>query len=331
MSEKLEVDSLSNEVQREGQISDPAAIHIDPVLEKRIITKFDWLVLPQFVIIIILGFVLFFPLGAYICMRWTVVPMLTNPVISSYLDRSNIGNARIFGFEDDLGLEGNEFANLSSFFYVTYVIFEIPWVLALKAWGANAIMAIAIVLWSAVTIGTGFVQNYQQAVGCRLALGFAEAGIFPALTFVVSTIYPRESQGKRVAVLYGATALSGACGGLIAYGIQQMGTKLGLEAWRWLFIIEGAFSFAFGILCWASLPKASDEAWFLKPEERQLMKNRRIRDAAYTGTHEKFSWAHLKLAFTDVMVWVAAVTLFCGGIPLFGFGIFLPTIIRGFG
>lgn len=248
-----------------------------------------------------------------------------------YLDRSNIGNARIFGFEEDLGLVGNEFANLSSFFYVTYVIFEIPWVLALKAWGANLIMAIAIVLWSAVTIGTGFIQNYHQGVGCRLALGFAEAGIFPALTFVVSTIYPRESQGKRVAVLYGATALSGAFGGLIAYGIQQMGTRLGLEAWRWLFIIEGAFSFAFGILCWASLPKASDEAWFLKPEERQLMKNRRIRDAVYTGTHEKFSWAHVKLAFTDVMVWVAAITLFCGGIPLFGFGIFLPTIIRGFG
>ncbi|KAL2207599.1 MFS general substrate transporter [Sarocladium strictum] len=288
---------------RDGQNPLPTEIYIDPVMERRIVTKFDWLVLPQFVIIIILG----------------------------YLDRSNIGNARIFGFEADLGLKGNEFANLSSFFYVTYVIFEIPWVLALKAWGANTVMAIAIVLWSAVTIGTGFIHNYQQGVGCRLALGFAEAGIFPALTFVVSTIYPRESQGKRVAVLYGATALSGAFGGLIAYGIQQMGTRAGLEAWRWLFIIEGAFSFVFGILCWASLPKSSDEAWFLKPEERQLMKNRRIRDAAYTGTSEKFSWAHLKLAFSDVMVWVAAITLFCGGIPLFGFGIFLPTIIRGFG
>jgi MFS family permease len=247
------------------------------------------------------------------------------------LDRSNIGNARIFGFEKDLNLKGNEFANLSSFFYVTYVIFEIPWVLALKAWGANLILAVAIVLWSAVTIGTGFIHNYSQGIVCRLALGFAEAGIFPALTFVVSTIYPRESQGKRIAVLYGASAFSGAVGGLIAYGIQQMGNRHGLEAWRWLFIIEGIISVVLGIACWFSLPKSSEEAWFLTPEERQLMKDRRVRDVVYTGTESKFSWAHLKLAFTDVMVWVAAITLFCGGIPLFGYGIFLPTIIRGLG
>ena len=49
---------------------------------------------------------------------------------------------------------------------------------------------------------------------------------------------------------------------------------------------EGAVSFVFGILCWVSLPKACDEAWFLKPNERQLMKDRRIRDVAYTGKIE---------------------------------------------
>lgn len=62
------------------------------------------------------------------------------------------GNARIFGFEEDLGLTGNDFANISSFFFVTYVIFEVPWVLAVKKWGANSVIAIAIVSWSAVTI-----------------------------------------------------------------------------------------------------------------------------------------------------------------------------------
>lgn len=247
-----------------------------------------------------------------------------------YLDRSNIGNARIFGFEEDLGLKGNEFANLSSFFYITYVIFEMPWVLAVKAWGANLVIGLAIIAWSAVTVGAGFARNYHEAMAGRLCLGFAEAGIFPALTFLISTIYPRESQGKRVAVLYGATALSGAFGGLIAYGIQQMGTRAGIEAWRWLFIIEGIISLLFGLLCWISLPKSSDHAWFLSTEERQLVKDRRLRDIAYTGSDE-FSWSYLRMAFFDPMVWAAAFTLFCAGIPLFGYGIFLPTIIRGLG
>lgn len=248
----------------------------------------------------------------------------------SYLDRSNIGNARIFGFEEDLKLKGNEFGNLSSFFYVTYVIFEIPWVLALKRWGANVIIGIEIVLWSCITIGSAFAKNYHHATAGRLCLGFAEAGIFPALTFVISTIYPRESQGKRVAVLYSATAISGAFGGLIAYGIQKMGNRAGIEAWRWLFIIEGIISLGFGLLCWVSLPKSADNAWFLTTDEKQLMKDRRIRDVAYTG-EDKFSWSYARMAFTDPMIWAAAFSLFCAGIPLFGYGIFLPTIIRSLG
>lgn len=245
-------------------------------------------------------------------------------------NNSNTGNARIFGFEEDIGLKGNEFGNISSLFYVTYVVFELPWVLAVKRYGANLILGIAIVSWSAVVIGTGFIHNYTQAVVVRLLLGLAEAGVFPALTFLVSTIYPRESQGKRVAVLYAASAISGAFGGLIAYGIQTMGDRLGLAAWRWLFIIEGAISIGIGMLCWVSLPRSSQDAWFLKDDEKRLMEERRQRDIAYTGSDE-FSSSYILMAFTDIMVWVAAFSLFCAGIPLFGFGLFLPTIIRGIG
>lgn len=60
------------------------------------------------------------------------------------------------------------------------------------------------------------------------------------------------------------------------------------------------------------------------------MQERRLRDAAYTGSDE-FSWSYIWMALTDIMVWVAALSLFCAGIPLFGFGLFLPTIIRGLG
>lgn len=242
----------------------------------------------------------------------------------------HVGNARIFGFEESLNLSGNDFANISTFFYVTYVIFEIPWVLCLHKLGANTVLAIAIVLWSAITIGMGFVKNYHQCIALRFLLGFAEAGLFPALTYILSTMYTRASQGKRVAVLYGAIALSGAFGGLIAYGIQLMGDKAGLEAWRWLFIIEGIISFVLGIGSWFSIPTSAEKAWFLKDQEREVMRAIRERDALHRGS-DKFSWEYVTMAFTDIMVWVAAVSLFCAGVPLFGFGIFLPTIIKGLG
>lgn len=125
--------------------------------------------------------------------------------------------------------------------------------MAVKKWGPNNVLAIAMTAWSAVTLGTGFIHNYHQAIAVRLILGAFESALFPCLVSVVSTIYTREQQGKRIAVLYGATALSGAFGGLIAYAIQMMGARHGLEAWRWLFVVEGCVSLGVGLALWLDL------------------------------------------------------------------------------
>lgn len=241
-----------------------------------------------------------------------------------------LGNARVFGLEEGLHLKDGDFANLTSLYYVTYVIFEIPWVLAVHKFGANKVISIAIVTWSIVVLGTGFTQNYIQALVCRLLLGLTEAGLFPGLSFFISTLYPREIQAKRLAVMYGSIALSGAFGGLIAYGIQIMGDRLGISAWRWLFIIEGAISIAVGLVCWFSLPKASGDAWFLNDKEKEFLRHRKAVSDAMHG-HEGLTWSYIHMAFTDPIVYVAGICLFCAGLPLFGFGTFLPTIIKGLG
>ncbi|KAK2810067.1 hypothetical protein FQN50_003261 [Emmonsiellopsis sp. PD_5] len=281
-----------------------ADIYIDPVLERKVMRKFDMFVVPQMIILIIIA----------------------------YLDRSNIGagNAKVFGYEKGLNLEGNQFNTLTSLFFVTYVVFEIPWVMALKRYGANNVLAAAIVCFSICTLASGFVKNYTQAIVLRLLLGLFEAGLFPGLSFLISMIYSRESQAKRMAALYGGIALSGAFGGLIAYGIQSMGDRLGISAWRWLFIIEGVISIVLGGITWMTLPKNAESAWFLNAEEKALMRARKERDAVYKGADE-FSWEYVKLAFADPFVYMAALGLFFASVPMFGFGIFLPTIIKGMG
>lgn len=108
--------------------------------------------------------------------------------------------------------------------------------MAVKRYGANTVLGAALVLWSTVTLCTGFVQTYAQCLVMRLLLGAAEAGLFPALSFVISTIWDRQNQAKRVSLLYMSSALSGAFGGLFAYGVQSMGRQRGLDAWRWLFV-----------------------------------------------------------------------------------------------
>lgn len=225
-------------------------------------------------------------------------------------------------------MSGTDFNDISMYFYIPYVIFETPWVMAVKRFGPGRVLAIAIICWSAITLGTGFVNTYEEVIACRVLLGAFEAGLFPALTFVISSIYPAANQGKRVAVLYISIAMSGALGGLIAYGIQSMGARHGLEAWRWLFIIEGVISLVVGAACWLSLPASPETAWFLKPEERSVMMAIKARNQPFEET-DRFSWKQVKMAFTDPMVLIASASLFCSSIALFGFGTFLPTLLKG--
>lgn len=202
--------------------------------------------------------------------------------------------------------------------------------MCVKRFGPNKVLAVALVAWSVVTLCTGFVQTYAQAIVLRCLLGACEAGVAPGFAFIFSTIYPRESTAKRVALIYLANVTSGAFGGLFAYGVQSMGERRGLAAWRWLFIIEGIISIVICGGCWLSFPNSPETAWFLTAEEKQLMQRRKGRDAVYKGD-DKFDWKYTKMAFTDPFIYLASLSFFCSSIAIFGFGTFLPTIIRGLG
>ena len=184
--------------------------------------------------------------------------------------------------------------------------------------------------WSLVTLATGFIQNYTQAIVMRLLLGVFESGLSPCLALTMSTIWDRSRVGWRIALLYVTNAMSGAFGGLIAYGIQSMGDQRGLQAWRWLFIIEGAISIVICGMSWLTMPKNAEEAWFLNAEEKALMQARKVLNARYKGP-DKFDFKYLKMAFADPFVWCGVICSLTASVGLFGYTTFLPTILRGLG
>jgi MFS family permease len=129
----------------------------------------------------------------------------------------------VFGFDQDLGLKGGQFGNINTLSSLFTILFEVPWVLAVKRWGANKSIGTAFVLWSACTLGTAFIHNYAQAIVVRMLLNAAEAGLAQGFAYLFSTIYPRELAGKRIMTTNLAQCISGAFGGLFAYAIQTMG------------------------------------------------------------------------------------------------------------
>jgi hypothetical protein len=210
------------------------------------------------------------------------------------------------------------------------ILFELPWVLAVKRWGANKAIGTAFVIWSASTLGTAFVQNYAQVMVCRSILHAAEAGLAQGFAYLFSTIYPRELAGKRIMTTNLAQCISGAFGGLFAYAVQTMGDKNGLAAWRWLFIIEFLITIFVGGIGWIFLPKSAESAWFLSKEEKETMELKKIRDIALRG-EEGFERKWIKIALLDPFVWLLGIAFFTSSVAINGFGVFLPTIILGMG
>ncbi|KAF4856215.1 putative transporter [Colletotrichum siamense] len=301
--EKMPMEAKDGDVDSPHSVDASSHLTIDPVAEKKLLRKLDF---------------------------W-LAPMMIICFLVAYLDRSNIGNAAIAGMNEDLNLTGNRLNVAVTVFYVTYITFEIPASLILKKARPSRLIPFFILAWSATVVGSAFVTNYASLLATRLLIGMFESGLFPCLTLYLSTFYKREEQARRISYLFVAAALSGAFGGLLAYGLTSLHGASGLAGWRWLFLIEGVVSLAVGLAIIVLLPDSFETAKWLTNDDKNLMRIRAEQARVYQGESENFDKTEVKLAFMDPKVWLSAACQFCANTCSFGFGTFLPVIIRGFG
>ena len=118
-------------------------------------------------------------------------------------------------------------------FFIPYALFEVPSNIVLKMLTPRIWLTTITLAWGTVMTLMGIVQNYQGLLAARFMLGVAEAGFFPAASYILTTFYRKYELQKRLAVFYTAASAAGAFSGLLAFGLQQMGGVGGLEGWRW--------------------------------------------------------------------------------------------------
>ncbi|KAI1851539.1 hypothetical protein JX265_012379 [Neoarthrinium moseri] len=265
-----------------------------------------------------------------------ILPILAVLFLCSFLDRTNVGNARLYNLEQDVGMTDHQYDQGLAVFYATYIASEVPSNLVLKRVTPAVWLPFLTFSWGIVAMCLGFIQNFAGFVAVRAILGFTEGGLLPGMILYLSGIYRREELALRIGLFYTAASLSGAFGGLLAYGISQIGHRGGLSSWRWIFVIEGLFTAIIGILVYFILPNGLATAKFLTPEEREFAVNRLQGRSDQSSIREKesaerFSWSEVRRGVLSPQTWLTACAYFGILSGLYSFGLFLPTIINALG
>ncbi|RAK84313.1 MFS transporter [Aspergillus costaricaensis CBS 115574] len=233
-----------------------------------------------------------------------IVPLCAGIYLLCYLDRSNIGNAKILN--QDTGNDLLSETHMTSYqytvalmvFLIAYALFEVPSNYLLKKLKPSRWIGFLMLSWGATTMGLGGSHNFSQVTGIRFLLGATEAGLFPGLVYYLTFWYRNSERSMRVALILASATLAGAFGGAIAYGVGHMNEVRGLSAWRWLFIIEGAPSCASAFLVWFFLPDYPESASWLSPEEKDLAIHR-LKEEGSHGAAKAMSWEEAKEILTD--------------------------------
>ncbi|ETN46418.1 uncharacterized protein HMPREF1541_00602 [Cyphellophora europaea CBS 101466] len=266
---------------------------------------------------------------------YRLVPMLTLLYVLAFLDRSNIGNAKIAGMNEELELTGTQYNIALTVFFFPYAIFEVPSNIVLKVMRPSWWIAIMMLAWGVVMTLQGIVQNYEGLVATRTMLGLAESGFFPAATYLLTTWYARFEVQTRLAIFFSAASLASAFSGLLAFGIEHMDGVGGYSGWRWIFLLEGIVTCVVAAVLPWTLPDSPATASFLTPEERDFIARRLVQDsgtsAGKVGTTEGFNWAYLKSALLEWKIWFAVFIYWGNAITIYGFTYTAPTIILQLG
>ncbi|KEQ69446.1 MFS general substrate transporter [Aureobasidium namibiae CBS 147.97] len=152
-----------------------------------------------------------------------LVPVLAVLYLFSHIDRANIGNAKIEGMMEDLGMSGIQYNIVLSIFFIPYILLEVPSNVLLKKFKRPShYIGMLVVSWGTIMTLTGLVKNFAGLMVCRVLLGIAEAGFFPGAVYLITHWYAQRQVQTRLALFYCASALSGACSGLLAFAISKM-------------------------------------------------------------------------------------------------------------
>lgn len=254
--------------------------------------------------------------------RWLyIIPPIILIYIFSYMDKVNIGFAIAGGMNKSLGMTATLAGLAGGIFFVGYIILQVPGGMIAQKGSAKKFIAWSVVAFSTLAIATGFVQSVWQLLLLRFLLGVAEGGVFPAVLVIINRWFPNEERGRATAFFI----MNNAIGPIITGPLS--GWILTVSNWRAVFIVEGIMSLVFALACVKLISDRPEDAKWISEEERNYITTKlrkeqeEIKDTA-SGS------VNFKGIFKNVEIWRLIFIYFFYQTGIYGFALWLPTLIK---
>jgi D-galactonate transporter len=264
--------------------------------------------------------------AAYRKVTWRLLPFLMLCYVVAYLDRVNVGFARL-QMLSDLGFSETVYGLGAGMFFIGYFTFEVPSNIILHRVGARTWIARIMISWGIVSALFMFIGSPLSFYTLRFVLGVAEAGFFPGIILYLTYWFPSDRRGRMISMFMMAIPLSGIFGGPLSGWIMARFAGIGtLAGWQWLFLLEAAPAVLVGVVVLLYLDNGIRSARWLDDEEKSLLERKLAEDSAHIEPH-----GSLGAVLADRRVALMCVIYFTIVMGQYGLTFWMPTLIQGAG
>ena len=243
-----------------------------------------------------------------------ILPILTIDYFWAQLDRQNLSNARLQGLEDVLDKNpttSDPYGTVTALFYVLYIITQPITALSYKFFTKyippKTYIGLTVILFGLVSSLHATAFNFGSLTAARSFLGIFEALFAPSIVYYLTMFYTKTEVTTRVAIWFGVSAIAGAFGGAIAYGVQNINSYV--PNWKILFLIEGLPAILCGILTLFIIPDTPQKRIRFLSHDERLMELKRVRHTLEPSP--SINMKHVIQSYTDWRVYWAGAIYFC--------------------
>jgi MFS family permease len=253
-----------------------------------------------------------------------LIPLLCVIYFLSFVDRTNVSLAKAH-LAADLGISAAAYGLGAGIFFLGYALLEVPSNLLAHRIGPRPWIARIAVTWGALSAAMMFVQGEWSFYALRVLLGIAEAGLFPALMYMVTLWFAPKDRAVAVGWIYTAPALGLMLGNPLGGALMQLDGLGGLQGWQWMFLLEGLPTIAVGVLLFFKLPERPRDARWLTPAEARTLESRAVLDQGGHGSVSSQDWmAAIRRPSTVLM----GLVYFLNQVAFVGLMFFTPSMIQ---